>query len=82
MRVDLHGLRIEEAKAMLTEHVLPVLPVFKCIVVVTGKGLHSKKGKQFVLRDAVKNFLLTVEGVDVEVERGNDGALLVTSIPP
>jgi DNA-nicking Smr family endonuclease len=51
--IDLHALHVEEAKAMLQEYVFPALPVVKRIVIITGRGLHSRGGKG-VLKDEIK----------------------------
>eukprot|EP01034_Spumella_vulgaris_P033862 gene33862-41771_t len=65
-RVDLHGLHKAEAESAITQFVLPILPVCKSIVLITGKGLHSNgggggcrgnEGEQHVLRDSVMAFL-------------------------
>ena len=50
--VDLHGLRIVEAREKFDELVVPVLPVLGRCVVVTGRGKHSESGEA-ALRNAL-----------------------------
>ena len=37
VHVDLHGLHCNEAKERVNEYILPILPVLKKIIVITGK---------------------------------------------
>jgi DNA-nicking Smr family endonuclease len=81
-RVDLHGLHKSEAESVLVQFVLPILPVCKSIVLITGKGLHSggcsgevDKGKG-QLRDSVVAFLRDRK-IKCSVLKNNDGAIRV-----
>jgi dsDNA-specific endonuclease/ATPase MutS2 len=74
--VDLHGQTVQAAKKVISETILPVLPVLKKMTVITGRGLHSPNG-QGVLKEALKEYLeneLSVKYQDVE---SNDGAILI-----
>ncbi|KAG5182950.1 hypothetical protein JKP88DRAFT_241238 [Tribonema minus] len=73
--VDVHGLHAEEAVAVIEELVLPVLPVLKRILVVTGRGAHSVK-KVAVLRGAIER-MLHAAGVQFQQAGSNAGALFV-----
>ena len=73
--VDLHGLHIGEAKEIIDEFVRPVLDVAKHIVVITGRGVHSQRGRA-VLKEAVREHFV-LAGVKCEDVVGNDGALCV-----
>ena len=78
MSIDLHGLHVHEAKTILRDYVLPVLPVVKKIYLITGRGKHSKDGKS-VLKESVKKFL--TEEVELKLrcedQIGNEGILFV-----
>ena len=78
MQIDLHGLHVAEAKSILQDYVLPVLPVLKRVFLITGRGKHSKDGKG-ALKEAISRFLL--EKVELalrcEDQIGNEGALFV-----
>jgi DNA-nicking Smr family endonuclease len=71
--VDLHGLSVEGAKQIVYNTILPVLPVLKKIMIITGRGLHSAD-EQGVLKPAVKNYLEELEIKCEDVER-NEGAI-------
>jgi DNA-nicking Smr family endonuclease len=53
MSIDLHALHVDEAKTMLEEYVFPTLAVVKRVIVITGRGSHSKGGKS-LLKDEIK----------------------------
>ena len=78
MAIDLHGLHVNEAKTILQNHVLPVLPVLKKVYLITGRGKHSKDGKS-VLRESVKKYLLKEAGLALRCEEqiGNEGVLFL-----
>ena len=73
--VDLHGLRVEDFKGIVDEHILPVLDVVGQIVVITGRGLHSQSGVS-VLKGAVKDYFNSL-GIRCEDVARNDGAFFV-----
>ncbi|KAJ3040546.1 hypothetical protein HDV00_010726 [Rhizophlyctis rosea] len=78
--VDLHGLHIAEAVAVLEEFLVPVLPVLKGrVFVVVGRGRHSKGGVG-VLKDGVRRFLEGVQGVRVREGVGNEGVLVLEAL--
>lgn len=57
MTIDLHALHVEEAKNMLQEYVFPALPVVRKVIIITGRGSHSKGGKG-VLKEEIKVWVL------------------------
>jgi len=77
--VDFHSLYVKEALAKFVELVHPVLPVQKRIVVITGRGRHSLKGKS-ILRDALMAHVDTLPDVTHRPYPGNSGKLLLTWI--
>jgi hypothetical protein len=52
LSVDFHGLYVKEAITKFIEIVMPILPVQREVVIITGKGNHSKNGKS-KLRDGL-----------------------------
>ncbi|KAJ2997411.1 hypothetical protein HDV02_005540 [Globomyces sp. JEL0801] len=74
--LDLHGLHVKEVDHILREFVLPVLPVLRRVVIITGQGRHSKDGN-CPLKDAVMKFFLEHNYKCVS-HRGNKGALLIS----
>ena len=76
--VDLHGLRIVEAREKFDELVVPVLPVLGRCVVVTGRGKHSESGEA-ALRNALIRHV-RVRGLECELMQGNGGALQVRCV--
>jgi DNA-nicking Smr family endonuclease len=75
LSVDLHGLHISEAKFLAKEYILPILDVGKKIMVITGKGIHSKNGKS-VLKEAMKDFFYELS-IKCEDLLKNDGAFYI-----
>ncbi|KAJ3097596.1 hypothetical protein HDU97_004724 [Phlyctochytrium planicorne] len=73
--VDLHGLHVGEAKEMLQQFVLPVVPVMKSVVLITGRGKHSVGGDA-VLKKAMKEYLQEL-GLSGKEVLGNPGALRI-----
>ncbi len=73
--IDLHGLHINEAKWMIDDRVLPILQVFKQLVLITGSGSHNKSGEP-VLKNAVKTYLIE-KNIKVEQVGKNSGALRI-----
>ncbi|KAJ3107733.1 hypothetical protein HDU97_003403 [Phlyctochytrium planicorne] len=76
--VDLHGLHVEEAKLMMEQFVLPVVPVLKSVNIITGRGKHSQSGES-ILKKAMKDYLPTVGFVGKEVQE-NPGVLNVVAL--
>ena len=78
MSIDLHGLHVQEAKSILQDYVLPVLPVLKRVFLITGRGMHSKDGRG-ALKEAISKFLLNDVELPLRCEDqiGNEGALFV-----
>jgi DNA-nicking Smr family endonuclease len=42
LKVDFHGLFIDEAKQVIEAYILPVLPVIRKVVLITGRGVHNE----------------------------------------
>lgn len=78
LKIDLHGLHVAEACVKLTELVLPILPALGCMLVVTGRGLHSSAPGVSPLRTAVMDFFACKPAVTCEPLTGNDGVLRVS----
>jgi DNA-nicking Smr family endonuclease len=79
--LDLHGLRVLEAKAYLSEFLALCLKRgFRCVRVVHGKGLRSKN-REPVLKFKVRNWLMQREEILGFVEArpvaGGGGAVMV-----
>jgi DNA-nicking Smr family endonuclease len=84
-QVDLHGLRTDEARTVLTTFVREAHKQgIRCIRVVTGKGLGSP-GKTPVLKDKVHRWLVqkneVVAFVQAAPAQGGAGALVVLLQP-
>ena len=41
IQIDFHGLHVDEMKIKFKDHILPILPVVKKVMVITGRGLYS-----------------------------------------
>ena len=52
IQIDFHGLHVDEMRIKFKEHILPILPVVKKVMVITGRGLHSA-GNESKLKKAV-----------------------------
>ena len=76
-RVDFHCLSIEGAKIVFNEFILPLLDVAKQIMIITGRGLHSKNGKS-VLKEALVEYLTSMT-IKFQNVSNNDGAIYVFS---
>ena len=75
IQIDLHGLHINEAKLIIDDRILPILPVFSKLILITGHGLHSETGES-VLKKAVKAHLVE-RNIKVERVSRNNGALRI-----
>ena len=80
-QVDLHGLRRDQAREVLSRFLRGALQKrFRCVRVVHGKG-HGSPGKMPVLKDKVKRWLVQKEEVMAFVQAraidGGSGALVV-----
>ena len=73
--VDLHGLHSDEAKEIVNEHVLPFLDALGQIMIITGRGIHSKNGKS-ILKEKIKKYFLELK-IRFEDVVGNDGAFYI-----
>ena len=40
-----HGLHVDEMRIKFKEHILPILPLVKKVMVITGQGLHSHRNE-------------------------------------
>lgn len=77
IQVDYHGLYVNEMRRKFKEHVLPILPVVKKVLVITGRGSHSA-GKESKLKKALFKLIGQYEE-DIYFQRidRNEGALYV-----
>ena len=75
VKFDLHCLYPDESIEVIREIVLPVLPVLNKIILITGRGVHSKSGRS-VVKEEVKRFLDS-HGLKHEDVLGNEGAIYV-----
>jgi DNA-nicking Smr family endonuclease len=74
--VDLHGLHSKEARSIVDEHVLPVLDALGQIMIITGRGIHSKKRGKSILKENVKKYFVELK-IRVQDITGNDGAFFI-----
>lgn len=79
--LDMHGMRTDEARECLTQFLREAaLKGWRCVRVVHGKGLGSP-GKQPVLKDKAKRWLVQSERVlafvQARADEGGNGALVV-----
>ena len=44
IRLDWHALSAQNARDQVDEQIVPVLPVLKSLVIITGRGRHSRDG--------------------------------------
>ena len=77
LKIDIHGLHVEEAKSQITEYVLPVLHVVSKVIVITGRGRHGASGAS-ILKPAMEDFLHSVN-INFKDVPGNDGAIWIYS---
>jgi DNA-nicking Smr family endonuclease len=75
LKVDLHGLFIEEAKEVLDSYVLPVLPVIRKVVLITGRGVHNESNMA-KLKLALKDHFFKIK-VRCEELSDNEGILCI-----
>ena len=78
LKIDIHGLHVKEAKAQITEYVLPVLQVVSKVILITGRGRHGASGAS-ILKPAMEAFLRLVN-VNFKDVPGNDGAIWIYSL--
>lgn len=79
--LDMHGMRTDEARERLTQFLREAaLKGWRCVRVVHGKGLGSP-GKQPVLKDKAKRWLVQSDRVlafvQARADEGGNGALVV-----
>lgn len=75
VHVDFHGLHVNEAKERIDEFVLPILPVLKKIIVITGHGVHNESGCS-VLKEELRKYF-GQNNLKCEDLKKNKGALCV-----
>jgi hypothetical protein len=77
--IDLHGLEVNEAKIIVDEYVVPILNIYKLVMVITGRGVHCQSGVSRLKEEMRKHF---IEKLKLKCENvvGNDGVLSI-SIP-
>jgi hypothetical protein len=84
LSIDFHGLYVKEAIVKFEEIVMPILPVQREVVIITGKGNHSRNGKSKLRDGLVAHIRRTDEfkrkEMECEVNPSNRGQLIVRSI--
>jgi DNA-nicking Smr family endonuclease len=75
VQLDFHGLYVNEAKKIIDADVLPVLPVLKKIVLITGRGAHNPK-QEAKLKSALKEYFASVK-IRCEEMSENQGAICI-----
>lgn len=77
IQVDYHGLHVNEMRRKFKEHIIPILPVVKKVLIITGHGSHSA-GKESKLKKALFRLIGQYEQ-DIYWQRvdHNEGALYV-----
>jgi len=85
-QIDLHGARVDEARALLAEFLRDCLKRHRrCVRIVHGKG-HGSAGKQPVLKGKVRGWLMQKDEVlafcQAQARDGGSGALVVLLRPP
>jgi DNA-nicking Smr family endonuclease len=84
-QIDLHGLRSDEAREQVSQFLRDAgSQGWRCVRIVHGKGLGSP-GKQPVLKDKVKRWLVQSDRVlafvQARADEGGNGALVVLLAP-
>ena len=75
VHIDMHGLHITEAKERFKQFILPILPLMKRVIVITGHGAHSKTN-QSVLKESLKEYFESMDLRSKELSK-NKGAICV-----
>lgn len=75
--LDFHALHVQDVAVMLDDLVMPVLPVLKKLVIITGHGRHNRRG-QAPLQERLANEL-KYRRIPFERVHCNPGAFLLTS---
>jgi DNA-nicking Smr family endonuclease len=75
LKVDLHGLFIDEAKSVIESYILPVLPVIGKIELITGRGVHNKSNVS-KLKLALMQYFAEIKVKCLEMSE-NPGALCI-----
>ena len=83
LRLDLHGLHVDEAKSILQEFVFPILPAMKRIFLITGRGNHSDAGFS-VLKESLRKYIKQESEagplrIKCEQFKNNPGVLCISS---
>ena len=77
-QLDFHSLTVSEAKEKFDQMVLPVLPVVKSFIIITGRGVHSSSNVS-VLQKALQKYLTKKYHATIEHEvlKNNKGAIRI-----
>lgn len=77
IKVDYHGLHVNEMRQKFRDHVMPILPAVKKVMIIVGRGSHST-GKESKLRKALFKFIAQYESkIYWQKVDKNPGALYV-----
>jgi hypothetical protein len=84
LSIDFHGLYVKEAIVKFGEIVLPILPVQREVVIITGKGNHSRNRKSKLQDGLIAHIRQTDEfkreKMEYNVNPSNSGQLIVRSL--
>jgi DNA-nicking Smr family endonuclease len=75
LKVDFHGFFIDEAKEVINTYIMPVLPVIRKVVLITGRGVHNKS-QVTKLKLALKDHFAKIK-IRCEELSDNEGALCI-----
>ena len=75
IQVDYHGLHISGMRKKFKDHILPILPEVRKVMIITGRGSHSV-GKESKLKKALQK-LVEYKNLYWQRVEDNDGAILV-----
>jgi DNA-nicking Smr family endonuclease len=84
VKVDFHGMHVHEMRQKFKDHIVPILPVVKRVLIITGRGVHSV-GNESKLRKALFRQVSQYDDrVYWQQVEKNQGALMVlwrTDVP-
>jgi DNA-nicking Smr family endonuclease len=79
LKIDFHGLHVEEAKEKIEEFVLPILKSGTIVHIITGRGNHSASGTS-VLSSALLEYFERLDEVRCRILKGNNGVLEIWAL--
>jgi DNA-nicking Smr family endonuclease len=76
IQVDYHGLHVSGMRKKFKDHILPIIPEVKKVMIITGRGSHSV-GKESKLKKALQKLIGEYENLYWQRVEDNDGAIVV-----